>query len=334
MEQNQENETKEYLNELKKRQARKKEQILNNDLNTELNNNLNNEINKELNNKNQEKDKPINEPFNIKVNTKLKEQFNIIANNSKIKKVDLINEILREYFNKRVLTNDFLLFQKPYYFNIKELLKKHETKAKYKKPKANLFNYYIGYQIPINFNSWNNEYKTFCYNELNHHKGIIKQAFNINQDILLMFLIFEYQENELNIKAYNLNELKLIANPGTNQDIIINELIKDTKKEIEFNKTIGNTYINKLNKTLKLNAPIDNIANSNYEIYKPYYIYLLENKLINEIKANNKDIVSLNNMRYSLKDIEQALKPNIDFDYLLKENLYNYLKQEYKINKF
>ena len=38
MEQNQENEQKEYLNELKKRQARKKEQILNNDLNKELNN--------------------------------------------------------------------------------------------------------------------------------------------------------------------------------------------------------------------------------------------------------------------------------------------------------
>ena len=172
-----------------------------------------------------EQNKKNNIQFNIRVNKELKEQFNEIVKLSNIKNVDLINEILQEYYNKRVLTNDFLYFDKPFYFNVMDLFKNKQVKAINTPPEMNQFNYYIVNGMPINFNSWNKNYNSYCFNSLNHHKGIILNQFNINGIIFICFLEFEYINGNLNIKLYTLKELYLISNSSNKE--IINPLVQD-----------------------------------------------------------------------------------------------------------
>lgn len=275
-----------------------------------------------------EQNKKNNIQFNIRVNKELKEQFNEIVKLSNIKNVDLINEILQEYYNKRVFTNDFLYFDKPFYFNIMDLFENKQAKAINTPPETNQFNYYIVNGMPINFNAWNKNYNSYCFNnDINHHKGIILNQFGINGIIFICFLVFEYINGNLNIKLYTLKELYLMINPSNKE--IINQL------EQEYNELI-NGY-NKLDMQFITDViepgtkkPIENISNMSYNLFKPFYIDVLSNNLINELKANNQETININGVPIDLNTIERIFKENnklnID-DKVLKYTLFNYCKE-------
>lgn len=231
--------------------------------------------------------------FNIKVNKDLKEQFNIIARNSNIKKVDLINNILKDYINKRVLNNTFLKLDKPFYFNVLELLEQKETKAIQTKPETKQFNYYIIDAIPINFNIWNNNFNSYCFNNnIKHHKGIIFNCFVVNNDLYKCFLVFELIDNDLLIKCYNKNELDLIINPENKG------IIKEISQEF-YNYNAYET-LNNFNQ-IGIN-PIDNINNLNYNVFKPLYVkILMDNLNINDY--NNKDLINIKNNMFENNNI-------------------------------
>lgn len=231
--------------------------------------------------------------FNIKVNKDLKEQFNIIARNSNIKKVDLINNILKDYINKRVLNNTFLKLDKPFYFNVLELLEQKETKAIQTKPETKQFNYYIIDAIPINFNAWNNNLNSYCFNNnIKHHKGIIFNCFVVNNDLYKCFLVFELIDNDLLIKCYNKNELDLIINPENKH------IIKEISQEF-YNYNAYET-LNNFNQ-IGIN-PIDNINNLNYNVFKPLYVkILMDNLNINDY--NNKDLINIKNNMFENNNI-------------------------------
>lgn len=270
--------TKDYLKELNKKQEQKKKELLKPNPKAK-------HIDKKelLNNLNSNKKEVTN--FSVKIDKDLKEQFYFIAKNSNIKNKDLINNIFLDYFKKRALERDFLKLDNPYYFNVVELLEQKETKAISKAPETNQFNYYIIDAIPINFNAWNKNYNSYCFNnEFNHHKGIIFNCFIVNNDLYKCFLVFELIDNDLLIKCYNKNELELIINPENKG------IIKEISQEF-YNYNAYET-LNSFNQ-IDIN-PIDNINNLNYNVFKPLYVKILMDKLnINDY--NNKDLINIKN---------------------------------------
>lgn len=311
--------TKEYLKKFNKKQEQKKKELLK--LNPEAKPINKKELLNNLNKINSNKKEVIN--FSVKIDKDLKEQFYFIAKNSNIKNKDLINNIFSEYFKKRTLTSDFLKLDNPYYFNVVELLEQKETKAISKAPETNQFNYYIINAIPINFNTWNKNYNSYCFNnEFNHHKGIIFNCFVVNDKLYNAFIIFELKDKDLIIKLYDYNELNLLINNDTKE--IINEL-KDNYK-FYYNGWINNLNLNFINNAagIKINKPIDNISNSNYNIFKPYYLVIAFNHIANELKE--KEYINILGIRFYLEDLEGVLN-NKDYDNILKNDFYNYCKE-------
>lgn len=275
-----------------------------------------------------EKNKKNNIQFNIRVNKELKEQFNEIVKLSNIKNVDLINEILQEYYNKRVFTNDFLYFDKPFYFNIMDLFENKQAKAINTPPETNQFNYYIVNGMPINFNAWNKNYNSYCFNnDINHHKGIILNQFGIDGIIFICFLVFEYINGNLNIKLYTLKELYLMINPSNKE--IINQLEQDYNELINcYNKVDMQVITDVIEPGTK--NPIENISNMSYNLFKPFYIDVLSNNLINELKANNQEILTIMGEPIDLNTIERIFKENNKLntvENILKYKLVNYCKE-------
>lgn len=274
-----------------------------------------------------EKNKKNNIQFNIRVNKELKEQFNEIVKLSNIKNVDLINEILQEYYNKRVLTNDFLYFDKPFYFNIMDLFENKQAKAINTPPETNQFNYYIVNGMPINLNAWNKNYNSYCFNnDITHHKGIILNQFTIDGIIFICFLAFEYINGNLNIKLYTLKELYLMINPSNKE--IINQLEQKYNEKINFYNKLDMQFITDVIEPGTKN-PIENISNMNYNLFKPFYIDVLINNLINELKANNQETINIEGFLIDLNTIERIFKENnkLNIDYMgLKYKLVKYCK--------
>ena len=276
-----------------------------------------------------EQNKKNNIQFNIRVNKELKEQFNEIVKLSNIKNVDLINEILQEYYNKRVFTNDFLYFDKPFYFNIMDLFKNKQAKAINTPPETNQFNYYIVNGMPINFNAWNKNYNSYCFNnDINHHKGIILNQFTIDGIIFICFLAFEYINGNLNIKLYTLKELYLMINPSNKE--IINQLEQEYNEMINYYNKFDMQFITDVIEPGTKN-PIENISNMNYNLFKPFYIDVLINNLINELKANNQETINIMGVPIDLNTIERIFKENNKLnieDKVLKYTLFNYCKEK------
>ena len=274
-----------------------------------------------------EQNKKNNIQFNIRVNKELKEQFNEIVKLSNIKNVDLINEILQEYYNKRVFTNDFLYFDKPFYFNIMDLFENKQAKAIKTPPETNQFNYYIVNGMPINFNAWNKNYNSYCFNnDINHHKGIILNQFGIDGIIFICFLVFEYINGNLNIKLYTLKELYLMINPSNKE--IINQLEQEYNELINGYNKLDIQFITDVIEP-ETKKPIENISNTNYNLFKPFYIEVLSNNLINELKANNQEILTIMGEPIPLNIIERIFKENNKLDTvenILKNTLIDYCK--------
>lgn len=311
--------TKEYLKKFNEKQEQKKKELLK--PNPEAKPINKKELLNNLNKTNSNKKEVIN--FSVKIDKDLKEQFYFIAKNSNIKNKDLINNIFSEYFKKRTLTSDFLKLDNPYYFNVVELLEQKETKAISKAPETNQFNYYIINAIPINFNTWNKNYNSYCFNnEFNHHKGIIFNCFVVNDKLYNAFIIFELKDKDLIIKLYDYNELNLLINNDTKE--IINELKNNYKVYYEY--SINNLNLNFINNVagIKINKPIDNISNSNYNIFKPYYLVIAFNHIANELKE--KEYINICGLRFYLEDLEGILN-NRYYNDIFKNDFYNYCKE-------
>ena len=126
--------------------------------------------------------KENNKAFTIKFKPSLMEQVEkyIEAVNEnkdpyekKLSKAAFFNNVILDYFEGKVLTNDFITLKEPFYFNAKELIEKKVVKASAELPIHNLDSHYIVKKVPNNLDKWNKKHESYSLDESpSMHKGI------------------------------------------------------------------------------------------------------------------------------------------------------------------
>ena len=151
-------------------------------------------------------------------------------------KIDLLEELIIKELEKRVLTKDFIVPEKHFHFNIKELLANGTVKASTNKPSNNFDNYFTVKKIANNLDSKNKEYRTYCYNDNKDlHKGIFVFYFFSKKGTKPVPIVLDYnmELNELTISLIELEDMKFLIENEDDVETTEN-IIKDVKKYISF----------------------------------------------------------------------------------------------------
>lgn len=175
----------------------------------------------------------------------------------RVNKIDLLEELIAKELEGKVLDNTFIVPEKPYYFNLNELITKGTVEASTKKPSSELYNQIIIKQIPNNFDVLEEDLKTCCYDKNSKlHRGIInfsymeeiqeKKEVGYDEDteevkyrtinrtvvntVLLLFdyssapsgrnIIFDVERPSLRISIVPFNELPILLDNDSNSEEI------------------------------------------------------------------------------------------------------------------
>ena len=144
--------------------------------------------------------------------------------------VELVEDLLTDFFKDKVLTNDFIELEKSFYFDFKELVHKKIVKASSEVPISNLETCFVVNKVPNNLDIWNAEEETYCSGNPSIHKGIYiyynilfnsEDYFKISK-IFEKTLILKYDssKNELEISLVNYNDLYLYVPSNSNSTIL------------------------------------------------------------------------------------------------------------------
>lgn len=136
---------------------------------------------------------------------------------SKISVIGLIRNYFNELLSKKVLNNDFINIDEPFYYNLTELLKNSEVIASTEKPISAPEEQVKVYRIPNNLDTFNKKYNTFCYEENSSaqystkHKGIQLTIFhNYPKDSIdIYYLIYDYDQFKHDGNYHYYPELKI-----------------------------------------------------------------------------------------------------------------------------
>ena len=192
-----------------------------------------------------------NKQFSIKFRPSLMEQVekyievvnaNKEPSEKKLNKASFFNNAIADYFEDKVITNDLIKLEKPFYFNWLELKEKGVVKASSEVPIHDLDLTFIVKAVPNNLDNWSNEEGTYFSGSSNIHKGLYiyywfihdsKNYFRITK-IVEKNLLFKYDSsaNTLEISLLNPNDLYLYV--PADSDV----LDKLAKEKEEFYKTI------------------------------------------------------------------------------------------------
>ena len=139
-----------------------------------------------------------------------------------IDRTKYISEVLSEKLEGLILTKDFIEIPKPFYFNWPELEEKGIVKATTEEPIQDLDKCYLVKKVPNNFDSFNKEFKTYCFKDNEKlHRGIYfypKPVFYASsfdfRELLVYPLYFNYniEDNSLDISLIKINELDSYIN--------------------------------------------------------------------------------------------------------------------------
>ena len=154
--------------------------------------------------------------------------------------VELVEGLLAEFFEDKILANDFIELPKPYYFNMKELRKEGIVKASTIKPIKDLETTYILFNLPNNLDSWSNSYNSYCFEDnSNLHRGYyISSDFNLD-------LVFSYNSKteELEIAISNDLDIYFTSEQEEEKDKLFTEK-EIYVPEIEATVTVGYEGLN------------------------------------------------------------------------------------------
>lgn len=127
---------------------------------------------------------------------------NKLSDYSKLIGVDrtkIVSSLIAEALEGRILTNDFIELEEPYYFDFKKLIHEGRAEATTEKPVIEPERIFILKKVPNNMDKKNKKYGTYSFNEENpsFHKGIYYYS------LLQLKKPLEYPENivEANIKV-------------------------------------------------------------------------------------------------------------------------------------
>lgn len=147
-----------------------------------------------------------------------------------ISKTDLIEELFYKEIEDKVLNNDFIPIEEPYYFNFVELQQEGTVKAT-KKPKTTDVNTtVIVKRIINNLDVPEKELRTYCFNKNpEEHLGIYSyNRFDLNEvnvkdsQLFQHYLLFKYNSGteELTIELTSVHDVILIADVKQAEKVI------------------------------------------------------------------------------------------------------------------
>ena len=149
-----------------------------------------------------------NEAFSVRLKPSLMEQvedYVELVNSvkepkaNKFTKVDFFNNVLSDYFQHIVLSNDYITLKEPLYFNSKELVEKGSVKCSTAKP-TDLDNVFIIKRVPNNLDTLEKGFSdsiTYYYKKPYLHKGIVFSVIPFSEkgfEIEGKYLVFDYKE--------------------------------------------------------------------------------------------------------------------------------------------
>ena len=122
-------------------------------------------------------------------------KINRCAELTGVKKTILVENILNDHLKDKILDNDFIILDKPYFLNIEELKLNNHVKATTNKPIINLDETYVLLKIPNNLDIFNKEFNSYCSDDkITLHKGY---TYDITLD---KDLVFSYDSNKNEIE--------------------------------------------------------------------------------------------------------------------------------------
>lgn len=197
--------------------------------------------------------------------------------------VELIENLLTDFFKDSLLTNDFITLEEPFYFNHVELLKKGVIEASVELPIHDLESCYIVKKVPNNLDNWNNENKSYSSGRNSSiHKGIYidynlicgvadsYEATNVYENVKAIseeFFVITYcylfklntEVNELEISLVPFNNLFLYIPADSG---IITKL--EEEKDYFYNNILFEASVDKFNINFDLLAKKNEVLESFY----------------------------------------------------------------------
>jgi len=157
-----------------------------------------------------------------------------------IDRTKFISEVLSKELEGLILTKEFIPLEEPFYFNWPELEEKGIVTATTEEPIQDLDKCYLVKKVPNNFDSFNKEFRTYCYKKnINIHRGIyfypkpvfFRSSYDF-KELLVYPLYFNYNAaaNSLEISLIKINELDNYINF---KEMAEEDIFKDLKYYLE-----------------------------------------------------------------------------------------------------
>ena len=142
----------------------------------------------------------------------------------------LTMKLIKELLEDKVVSNDFIELDKPFYFDYDKLLKDHEVTAEPNPPISNIENCFKIVKVPNNFDSFNKDVVSYCYGDnVSSHRGItiytmVKAISDKKIYPVPVPLIFDYdsKKNEIKIGYATFDKLYLYAESEEHKNAIDN----------------------------------------------------------------------------------------------------------------
>lgn len=180
-----------------------------------------------------------------------------------VKTVELVETLLTDFFNGKILTNDYITLEEPLYFNSKELFEEGSVKCSLDKPTTDLDNVQIIKRVPNNLDSINDNL-FYSYEDYNTHKGIDFSVFCSDyiteEDIKTSYLVFD-------LKYYNFKELvpDLTISCLKTNELSVYLDINESKDIIKFLYGVKNKYLRDIERTKELKAKHSDVTKTKFE---------------------------------------------------------------------
>ena len=161
------------------------------------------------------------------------DNYTALTNDSRI---NFIRTLLTDFFKHKIVTKEFIVPERPFYFNMNVLLEEGSVEATTIKPSTDFDNYYTVKKIPNNLDSFSSKYKSYCYNEVPMiHKGIFIYYFFLAEANPVP-LVFDYNSTdyaeELTISVIKISDLNFLIE--TEEDVVtVENVLKSAKDNIE-----------------------------------------------------------------------------------------------------
>ena len=183
--------------------------------------------------------KTVNKPSSIgsTYEADLVNKLNAYSKLIGVDRTKIVSSLIAEKLEGRILTNDFIDLDRPYYFNYHKLIHEGTVEATTEEPVPNADLYFILKKVPNNLDRPNKKYGTYSYSEdkPSVHKGIYYYALyeldspieeidvteiadngyiealsfdNVN--IIDFYFLFEYEQESNKIIIHSIEEDKLI----------------------------------------------------------------------------------------------------------------------------